>query len=236
MFERGDRIRNYAISELLLYIIRIIKSYLALKMPGIFRGRASKGEVWRKFSGEIGAEFVKGGLLRSDKVVARVKEWTITLDTYTEGGEYGGPYTRMRAPYMSRDGFQFTIYRGGLLSKLGKHLGLQDVETGYPDFDREFILKSNDEAKVRALVANPRIRQLIQSHPAIYFRSKTKRGGSAHAFPSELYFRVPGVIEDVERLKSFFLLFTETLSQLCDIGSAYESDPRGAAMQERRRR
>jgi hypothetical protein len=217
-----------------LYIIR---SYYLLKMPGIFRGRASKGEVWRKFSSEIGAEFVKGGLLRSDKVVARVKEWTITLDTYTEGGEYSStPYTRMRAPYVSRDGFQFTIHREGLLSKLGKHLGLQDVEVGYPDFDREFILKSNDEAKVRALVANPRIRQVIQSHPDIYFRSKTKRGGSAHAFPGELYLSVPGLIEDAERLKSFFLLFTETLSQLCDIGSAYESDPSGAAMPEHRRR
>ena len=167
-------------------------------------------------------------------------------------------HTQMRAPYVSKDGFQFTIHHKGLFSnmseqmgiaagsgykfgfelraKRGKHLGLQDVEVGYLDFDREFILKSTDGAKFRALFANPRIRQVIQSHPDIHFWSKTMRGGSAHVYPGELYLSVLGVIEDAERLKSFFLLFTETLSQLCDIGSAYESDPRGAAMRERRRR
>jgi len=43
----------------------------------------SKEEVWRQLCQEIGADFVEGGFWRGDKVVAKVKEWTLTLDTYT---------------------------------------------------------------------------------------------------------------------------------------------------------
>jgi hypothetical protein len=41
----------------------------------------------------------------------------------------------------------------------------------------------------------------------------------------ELQFTVIGVIKDVERLKLLFELFSETLDQLCRIGSAYEQAP-----------
>ena len=191
----------------------------------------SREEVWRRLANEIGAEFVKGGFLRSDKVVAKVKEWTITLDTYTsQSGQSSTTYTRMNAPYVSNDGFQFTIHRKGVFSKLRERLGKHDIEVGYPEFDRDFIIKSNDEFKVRALFANSRIRQLIQSQPDIHFGAGTKHGGSTQAFPSILSFGVSGVIKDVERLKSLFELFKETLNQLSDIGSAYESEPPGVVI------
>ena len=41
----------------------------------------------------------------------------------------------------------------------------------------------------------------------------------------ELYFAVPGVIKDPDRLKGLYELFAETLDRLCAIGSAYERDP-----------
>ncbi|MEA2075306.1 MAG: DUF3137 domain-containing protein [Euryarchaeota archaeon] len=197
----------------------------------------SREEVWCKLANEIDAEFVKGGFLRSDKVVAKVKEWTITLDTETtsSGGSEGGgatTSTRMKAPYVSKDGFQFTVYRKGVFSKLGERLGKRDIEVGYPEFDRDFVVRGNDEYKVRALFANSRIRQLIQSQPDIYFGAGTGRGDSAQAFPGTLHFDVSSDIKDVERLKSLFELFKETLNQLSDMGSAYESEPPSAVMSE----
>src|SRR5512136_2485528 len=124
----------------------------------------SQEEVWRQLGSEIGAEFVEGGFWRGNKVQARVKEWTVTLDTYTVStGKSHITYTRMRAPYVNKDGFQFTIYRKNLFSELGKRLGMQDIEVGDPEFDRDFIIKGNDEFKVLALFGNPRIRQLIQA-------------------------------------------------------------------------
>ena len=63
-------------------------------------------------------------------------------------------YTRMRAPYVNPEGFRFTIYRKGVFSDLGKLLGMQDIEVGDPDFDEAFIIKGNDESKVRDLFAD----------------------------------------------------------------------------------
>lgn len=190
---------------------------------------SSREEVWRQLCAEIGAEFVDGGLWKGDKVQVRVKEWTITLDTYrVSSGKHHTTYPRMRAPYVNKDGFRFTIYRKGVFSELRKRLGMQDIEVGDPDFDRDYVIQGNDEAKVLSLLANPRIRQLIQAQPSFNLQVKDDEGWFGKSFPEgvdELYFLVIGVIKDVERLKSLYELFAEVLNQLCHIGSAYENDP-----------
>lgn len=180
----------------------------------------SKSMLWAVLSSEIGGEFIEGGLLRNDEVRMHVGNWPITLDTYTRRSGGGGwytstTYTRMRAPFVSRDKFRFAIYRQGFFGTLRKLLGLQDIQVGYPEFDRDFIIKGNDESKVRALFANSEIRRLIRFQPSIYLWIK-RHWRSRY----ELYFTEVGVIISMERLRSLFELFAETLNQLRHIGSA----------------
>ena len=193
----------------------------------------SKEEIWQQLCKEIGAEFVQGGFWQGNKVVARVKKWTITLDTYSQSTYTGtttvtNTYTRLRTPYMNLDGFRFKIYRQGFFEGLGKFFGGQDIQVGYPDFDHDFIIQGNDPHKVIQLFANPRIRQLIQAQPQIFFEVKDDEGWFSAKFPEgvdELYFQTSGVIKDVEQLKSLYELFAETLNHLCEIGSAYDGNP-----------
>ena len=190
----------------------------------------SQEEVWRQLGSEIGAEFVEGGFWRGNKVQARVKEWTVTLDTYTVStGKSHITYTRMRAPYVNKDGFRFTIYRKGVFSELRKRLGMQDIDIGDPDFDRDYVIQGNDECKVLALFGNPKIRRLIQVQPSFHLQVQDDEGWFSATFPEgvdELHFQVVGVIKDVERLKLLYELFAEMLNHLCHIGSAYENDPK----------
>jgi hypothetical protein len=190
----------------------------------------SKDEVWRQLCSEIGADFIEGGFWRGNKVEAHAKEWTITLDTFVVStGKTSIPFTRLRAPYVNKDGFRFRIYRKSIFSGLGKLFGMQDIEAGHADFDREFIIQGNDENKVRLLLGNAEIRRLLEAQPAIHLEVKDDEGWFGTAFPEgvdELYFQVAGVIKDVERLKTLYELFAETLNHLCHIGSAYEDDPR----------
>ena len=129
----------------------------------------------------------------------------MTLDTYTvSSGHCHVTFTRMRAPYVNPEGFRFTIYRKGFFSDLGKLLGMQDIEVGDPEFDEAFIIKGNDEDRVRVLFANPKIRQMIQDQPKIRLEVKDSEGWFGPKFPEnvdELHFQVVGVIKDVERLK-----------------------------------
>jgi len=189
----------------------------------------SREEIWRQLSQETGAELIEGGFWKSDKVQARHGSWTVTLDTYTVStGHSHVTYTRLRAPFVSRGGFSFTIYRKGLFSELGKRLGMQDIETGQSaTFDEDFIVKGTDEARVRSLFTNPEIRRLIAEQPAIHLTIKDK-DRPFDGFPEEvdeLVFHVQGVIKDVARLRNLFDLFAEMLDELCRMGCAALEDP-----------
>jgi len=189
----------------------------------------SKKEIWRQLSVETSARFDDGGVWKADKVEATHGEWTVTLDTYAVStGKVVMVFTRMRAPYVNTDGFRFSIHRRNLFSDIGEWLGMQDLKVGYEDFDKDFVIKGSDEQKCRQLFANARLRALISSQKDIKFAVKDDEGWFGPTFPErvdELVFIVAGVIKDIERLKQFFELFSETLDELCRIGSAYESDP-----------
>jgi hypothetical protein len=190
----------------------------------------SKAEIWRQLCTETGADYVQGGFWKGDRVQVTHNEWTVTLDTYAVStGKTTLIFTRLRAPYVNPDHFRFTIYRRGLFSDIAKWLGMQDVEVGYEDFDRDFIIKGTEEGKLRALFDNPKLRELVAAQPQIHLTVKDDDGGWGAAFPAdtdELCFHVCGIIKDVERLKLLFELFAETLDQLCRIGSAYERAPK----------
>ena len=185
--------------------------------------------IMKKFSREIGAEYVKGRFWKEDKVVATVKNWTITFEEQNGGMEgHVYRYTTVRAPYVNEDGFQFKINRKNDFSKLGEFLGIQDafnklnkyfkvqvyMKVVHPELERDFVIRSNNEFKVRAFFANTLIRQLIQSQSDI----------SLQLSKSELYFSSNYEITDVTRLKSIYELFKEILNTLSDIESTKETE------------
>jgi hypothetical protein len=202
-------------------------------MSSLFRRElfgTSREEIWKQLAAEIGATFVDGGFWKGFKVEASHGEWRITLENVTIGKVQG---TRLRAPYVNPDGFRFTVYRRQIFSALGTMLGMQDVNVGQPDFDRDFVIQGTDEAKLRRLFANARIRELIAAQPDIHFTVRAAPG----IFTRDLFAEVPpenvnalefltyGVLKDKERLRLLFDLFAETLEELCRMGSAYADAP-----------
>lgn len=189
----------------------------------------SKDEMWKELSRQIDAQFVGGDIWKGAKVVATTGPWVVTLDTYTVStGKAAITYTRMRAPYVNRDGFRFQVYRAGAFTGIGKLFGMQDIEIGIAAFDDQFVIKSSDADQVKKLLANEKLRTLLMAQPSVYLSVADDEGWFGQQFPEgvdELYFQVQGVIRDVDRLKALFDLFSETLETLCAIGSAYETPP-----------
>ena len=191
----------------------------------------SRKEIWEQFCKVTGGVYQPRSFWKDVRADATHGQWTVTLDTHTVStGKTTITYTRMRAPYINPDGFKFDIYRRGIFSDLAKLLGTQDVTVGYPEFDEAFVIKGNDEQKLRRLFANQRIRELINAQPRIRFSVMDDDGKfwMSRGFPrdvDELYFQVAGIIKDVDRLKLLYDLFSETLDELCRMGSAYENAP-----------
>jgi hypothetical protein len=190
----------------------------------------SKEEIWRQFAVEIGASIVPGGFWEGDKIEATHGPWSVVLDTYTVStGKAVITYTRMRALFVTPDGFHFTVYRWGFFSEVGKWFGMQDVTVGYENFDRDFVIKGNDEEKLRRLFSSEKIRKLIAAQPDIHFSIADYDSNVwAKKFPAgvdELRFQAVGVIKDIERLKLLYELFAETLDELCRMGSSSTQAP-----------
>ena len=193
----------------------------------------SKEPIWTQIAEEIGGSYVEGGFWGKDVLHFRHGDWEILLDTFTrtsssKHGTRVRHYTRMRAPFVNKDGLRFTIYRKGIFSSVGKLFGMQDLEIGDPFFDDPFIIKGNDEEKIAQLLSGTTLKELISAQPDIYFKIADDDGFFRGSFPDgvdQLYFECSGVVTDADVLKSLFELFALTLTRLVQIDSAYEDDP-----------
>jgi hypothetical protein len=185
----------------------------------------SKEEVWRAIAAEVGGRFTPGGWLGLDRVQVQAGDWIVTLDTTQKGRV---PYTRLRAPFINRDGLWFSVFPATLFSEFGKRFGVQDVEIGDPLFDRRFMVQSNDPERVRALLQNPRIRAAILAQKQVLFGTLPDEGAFGPRFPdgvNELEFLHGGLVKDHDQLRALFDLFAETLHFLGHLDSAYQEDP-----------
>lgn len=221
-----------------------IKEFHSGKGMSIWELGDTLADVWRQVCMEIGADFdfarVRDPFIcrfLGPKALAKVGEWFIASETWMRISRHGTfTHTGIRAPYMSKDGFRFSIHRRGIFSRLGERLGIQHISVGDPYFDSDLIVKSKNESKVLVLLANPRIRKLIRLHyqtqPSISLYTLYRLNAShkyyntwfGPYFPKEgveeLYISIEGIVMDMERLRSLFELLTETLNQLYLIGSA----------------
>jgi hypothetical protein len=189
----------------------------------------SKNDIWEQLSREIGARYQENGFFKRGSVRLTHREWEITLDDYVvHAGNATMVFTRIRAPFVNRDGFRFRIYRKGLFSWIGKLVGVQDVEIGDRFFDEQFIIQGEPPSMLTRLLMNPGIKEYIARQPDINLQVKDDEGWFGQRFPEgvdELYFLANGVIRDKERLRELFELFALILDELCQMGSAYETDP-----------
>ena len=162
--------------------------------------------AWRQFASElVGAEFQQGNLFRRSKVEVPVNGRMASLDEYAvSSGDSSTVYTRLRAPLQNAGGLEFTIARRTLISNLDKLLGTKEIAIGDTEMDRLFVVRGNQEIRVRALFANPTLRRLIGDEKSIHVRVRN----------SQLNLEIQGSIRDVRRLKSLFELFKAILLQL----------------------
>ena len=189
----------------------------------------SKDEIWAQIATDIGGEFIQGGFWGKDVLIYKHGEWQILLDTYVvSAGTSSYTVTRMRAPFVNKDGLYFKISRQGFFGSIGKLFGMQDIEIGDPFFDKQFIIKGNNPEKIKLLLADRNIKELCQRQPRIHLSIKDDEGWFGTDFPERvdaLHFECVGVIKETALLKSLFALFCLILERLVRLDSAYADDP-----------
>ena len=200
---------------------------------------AEQREVLRAFAATLGAEFIPDRGSAGPRVVAHAGSWEITIEAYADdhatmlrmiceperGDDFAFSITRTRLSHLIASDDE-TVAALGLwldsaLKKLGKGLGLQDIEIGVPQFDRDFVVKSNDAARVRRLFSDRELVELMQDQPTVDLRMAPL----SVAGRSELLCMLPGAIADPEQLGALYRLFVAMLRRLEAIGPADPSRP-----------
>lgn len=145
-----------------------------------------------------------------------------------DGDERGTEITRISAPYKNITGFHCEIYKEGLFQSLGKMLGMQDIQIGSKEFDRQFIFKSNQPEVLRHILDDQELVEEISRHKNMRFMVKTENRflGSFHpAGVDEICFEEEGVITDINRLESVFNLFSMFYEKMLSLGVANKKCP-----------
>ena len=176
---------------------------------------ATQSSTWRQLAVDLDGEY-RESILTRPIVSVNHAGYTITLDAVIEARVL---ITRLQTSFTSTDGFQFLIFRRHIFSPIAEFFGGQDVEIGHPDFDRDFIIRSNHEDQVRRLFSNERLRFLLSNVEEPHLQTVTQTDMVVAQQPMTLDFRVPGMVIEVRELKGYVELVAAVLDQLHAIGS-----------------
>lgn len=186
-------------------------------------------EVWRAVCEKLHGEYRDGGWWKSDQVRVHHDAWLITLDLFNVSGEgHNEVFTRMRVPFSNQTGFHFLIRHQGVLDRIGKSLGWQDVEIGDEVLDRTFVIQSNQEDQLRRLLDDEPLRTMLKAGPWARLEAKHGEGWFGPKFPQnidEVALQVRGKVDDEAHLRRMFDLLGLTLDRLAKIAVAARIDP-----------
>jgi hypothetical protein len=198
---------------------------------GILRGvfGPSKEEIWTQISKDIGGDYIDGGFWKQKKILYKHNQWEFLLDTYSQSnGKSSTTYTRLRVPFINKDGLYFNIYQENFLSSIGKFFGSQDIQLGDRNFDDKFMIKGNNEYQIKKLLRDSKLKELFKNQPRLHIKIMDNEGWFGQSYPENvdvLYFSCVGIMKEKRALHNLFKLFTAILDRLVEIDSAYESNP-----------
>jgi hypothetical protein len=182
-----------------------------------------KENFWQQFAIEANGKFSEGEYGRSDKAELIKDGWSIFFDHYllTENGNNASQmFTRILIPFISNNNFKFEIYRTELFDTVLKLFGVQDITTGYEDFDKEFIVKSNNEHKIKSLLRDPEVRKSIQLLKKVNIQISVQHGIWEERLPKneyELCIYIEEQISETEKLKNLGNLLHQIIGKLFEI-------------------
>ena len=121
---------------------------------------SSEQDVWQNIEADLAAE---DEVLNYDVVINQGgKQVQLTVDIDPGGGFEGGfETTELRAPLALVSDFRFAVHDEDFIDEIGRFFGMEDVETGYTDLDKNVVIKSNDEEKVHRIFGDDDVRELF---------------------------------------------------------------------------
>lgn len=143
------------------------------------------------------------------------KNYCVVLDIDIHpdrGDENEKPITSFSAQLDEGTDFRFNLKKQGLKHQIGKLFGMQDVIIGHADFDKQFLIQSNDEAKVKEVLSDTGVSAELLKHPVTEFKIRERKIGTNKEIVLDL--ELEGGITEPDKLKNIFQPFKIMLNHL----------------------
>lgn len=146
------------------------------------------------------------------------KQVVLNIDVDLGGGFEGGyASTSLSSILSNNNAFRFAIHKEDFIDEIGKFFGMQDIITGYPDFDKKIIVKTNQEELVKEIFSDEEVRKVILSLKDCSFGIHTHHLSGAKEPFLELI--IEDAITDIVKVKEMYSAFSKVLSSIEDIRS-----------------
>ena len=120
----------------------------------------------------------------------------------------------IEVPFENQDALEFMIIPETGWDKIKKAFGhLEEIEVGQSDFDAMFLVRGNDQGKIKSLFSKPHIREFLLN----------QRSLGLQLTPTSLNFYTILYIGSFDHLKVIYDGFSEILNELCLMDSGYEN-------------
>lgn len=185
--------------------------------------------VWMDFAEEKSGDFVEGQKEVTVRVPVANKPWAITFSMLDRKAPAPDETTAQMA-YKAKDDFSFAIHSKTWVAEAGKLFGMQDIEVGDAEFDRDYIIKGNDIQAVRTLFSSDDLRERIREQKSIRLvvltsAAQLKEFGNVPKGTHVLSFTENEAINSFERLNEIYELLVKIAEKLTHMGKAVEADP-----------
>ena len=181
-----------------------------------YRSAQIKHTSWSPLSPEFGDKYIDDDLWNEVSHLKYKHDGSeIILNRYAVGrySQHGElidslTYTRIRVPFINKHSLRFKIYPANFLNSVEKLFMMQDIEVGDVAFDKKFIIKCNEEHKIKLLFNDRKLKDLLYEQPEFLFFEM--RGKTIDA----LHFECSGNISKISQLKALFEMFAITLTRM----------------------
>ena len=137
----------------------------------------------------------------------------LNIDVDPGGGfESGYSSTTFSAPLSAPQDLHLSLHKEGLLDEAGKWLGMQDVEIGFPEFDKKVIIKTNNEEKIKAAFSSPFVQSVFGEMEDYSLKIKHHKIDEREMPFLELV--IENNVPDLEELQSIYEAFFQLLNSI----------------------
>lgn len=160
------------------------------------------------FVEQVSRDFASGMSLHDYHVTCQLGNHLVKLNiSSSPGGAAEGGYesTSIKTALLSGSNFNFVLYPEDFMITIGKLFGLQDIVLGYPEFDKNVVVKTNDAAKLTTVLAGEDSRKLLNNLSGFSLQLESHDEGN------NLDLSIQRALLDINELTQVLAMFYEVL-------------------------